>query len=187
MKFSERFISLVSNRRTAAFSVMGTALLGAYLSSIDTKLANAMVNLVSLQFTFSGEVFRSLTAGWSDATIQLYVKYLRIDMVFALCYALTLSSVLSAMWLHLVSLCGGNPPAKGVMVFRIAILLPALAAAANIGEDILLYSAARLGLTQYPFLQAQSSLAVAKYAFLIGSVAGIMTILFMRRRRMGLR
>lgn len=187
MKFSERFISFVSNRRTAAFTVMGTALLGAYLSSIDSRLSNAMVNLVSLQFTFSGEVFRSLLAGWSDSTVQLYVKYLRIDMVFALCYALTLSSVLTAMWLHLTSLCGGNPPAKAVMVFRIAILMPTLAAAANIGEDVLLYSAARLGFTNYPVLQAQSSLAVAKYAFLIGSVAGIMTILFMRRRKMGLR
>jgi hypothetical protein len=184
MKFSQRYISFISDRRTAAFGVMGTALVGAVLSSIDNRISGAAINLVSLQLSFSEELFRSYMSRMSDATLQQFVQYLRLDIIFALCYALTLSSVLSSMWLHLTSLYENKPPVLAISVFRVSLFLPSIAAAFNIGEDILLYAAARLGYTQSPIIPIQSSMAAAKYVFLIGALASIMGILIMRRRKM---
>ena len=185
MKISQRYASLISNRRFAVFAVMLTALAGAFLSSIDNRLAMSGINLISLQFTFSGELFSSYVVRWSESTIQLFVQYLKMDIVFAFCYAVTLSSVLSAMWAHLSSLYEGSDfPKYSASIFRFSLALPSLAAAFNIGEDILLYSAARLGYVQSPVVPVQSSLAAAKYVCLIGAIAGIMTILFLRRRKM---
>ena len=184
MKFSQRYISFISDRRTAAFGVMGTALVGAVLSSIDSKISGAAVNLVSLQLTFSEELFRTYISRMPEETIQQLVKYLRMDIIFALCYALTLSSVLSAMWIHLTSLYENKPPKAAASVFRFALFFPSIAAAFNIGEDILLYAAARLGYTQSPIIPVQSAMAAAKYVFIIGALASIMAILILRRRKM---
>ena len=185
MKLSQRYSELISNRRFAVFTVMVTALAGAFLSSVDNRLSLSGVNLVSLQFTFSSEIFTSYISRWSEPTSQLFVRYLKMDTVFAFCYAITLSSVLSAMWVHLVSLYEGSVlPRYYPVIFRVALVLPAFAAAFNIGEDLLLYAAVRLGHANNAVIAAQSSLAAAKYACLAGAIAGIMFILIRRRRKM---
>lgn len=178
-------MNLISNRRFAVFTVMVTALAGAFLTSIDNKLAMSGVNLVSLQLTFSADLFNSYITRWPESTVLLLVRYLKMDMVFALCYAVTLSSVLAAMWSHLSAMYEGSAlPKCAAAVFRVSLILPGLAAAFNIGEDLLLYAAARLGYIQHPVIPVQSSLAAAKYACLVGAIAGTMTILFLRRRKM---
>lgn len=185
MKFSERYISFISDRRVAVFSVIITSLVGAYISSIDNRISNALINMVTVQFSFSGNLFRSYLSVWSEDSILLFVKYLKADTVFALCYSITLSSVIAAMWLHLNALYQGSPlPRLSTLFFKTGITLPYLAAAFNVGEDLLLYAAARLGYISDPLIVTQSTLAVVKYLFIAASIISVFGILFLRRRKM---
>ena len=166
-------------------AVLVTAVTGAYLSSLDNRLSNSLVNMMDMQLTFSSELFRSYLSRWSEKTVLLFIQYLQADLLFSLLCALTLSSVLGMMWKHLLSLCGdAQPPKLLTRIFPALFFLPYAAALAGIAEDFLLYSAVRLGQTGAGVILAASSLAAVKYFCLALSVTGVMGLLAARRRRM---
>lgn len=185
MNFSQRYVELLSNRRIIVPAVLVTAMTAAYLSSLEARLSTGQVNIMDMQFSFSAEQFKSSLIQWPDQKVLLYIQYLQIDLLFSLICALTLSSVMGAMWKHLLSLCGENFPQKVLSrSFPFLFLLPYLAATAGLIEDLLLYSAVRIGMKGSGIIIGISILASVRYSFFALSITGIMGLLIARRRKM---
>jgi len=185
MNISEQYIKFLSDKRTATFSVMVSAIIGAVLASIDNRLSSGMTNMMSVQLTFSADVFRSLISPLSENAVSLLVRYLRLDIVFSFCYAVTLSSITAAMWGHLNELLhkNGKTPAKAAYtVFRLGMTLPYLAAIANIAENVMLYAAVRRDLAVPAIITPASFFAASKYMLLALSISAIAYMLVSRRK-----
>ncbi|MGL4369869.1 MAG: hypothetical protein ACRCUT_09405 [Spirochaetota bacterium] len=189
MKLNEKYPAVLADKRTATLSIMISAIIGAVLSSIDNRISSGPANLLSLHLTFSAEKFSSLISLWSGDSLQLFIRYIRMDIVFALSYSIALSSIAAVMWNHLLSLMSVKNEEPGRFLkaaFLAGLTFPYLAAIANIGGNLLLYTAIRYEQITSPVIIAASFFAAAQYLLLALSVAIIFALLAMRRRRMHL-
>ena len=182
---NKRINSFLSNRATAIISLVILTVLTLYLSKIDSQLSTSDNGVFAIQTAFSAKQFTSIIENWGPRVFDLFPHYLAVDIVFALCYAIAIPSIMLLMFTQLKKMAD----ASGVVISTsfekansIIIILPATAAFCNIISDILLIKIIHSSLIHSYLITMSASFQMVKLFFLGVSLVYLLLLLMKRRR-----
>lgn len=183
---NKRISSFLSNRATAIISLIILTVLTLYLSSIDNKLSSYNNGVFALQTSFSVEQFTSVFTSWGPRGVPLFTRYLTVDILFALCYAIVFPSIILLMFTQLKKMAEAlnlSISSSYEKITSIIIVFPASAAFCNILSDILLLKIIHSSRIHTYLIMMSASFQFIKFFFL-GTSLIYLFILLIRRRRL---
>jgi hypothetical protein len=183
---SSKLYEFLSKRSVATLSVVATSIIAIYLSTVDNKISNGNYGVFSLQLAFTSENFLKIFGTISAAGKDLLRHYLQFDIIFSVCCAFTLPSVLSLMFSQykLVLEESFNQTPARIFSKLLALsfyLSPLIAVLTIIGNFIILSMIRTTDISQSMVLASSLSHA-GKFSVLFSILAFLISLLVVRRQ-----